>query len=78
MIIHYIHNKVNSLGGINIMSNTILIKRIGSTTYKVSVHFNQNATETMEQKFLRIISDYPLANGEKCGIINISQMSRSA
>ena len=78
MIIHYIHKKVNSLGGINIMSNTILTKRIGTTTYKVSVHFNQNATETMEQKFLRIISDYPLENGEKCGIIDVSQMSRSA
>lgn len=78
MIIHYIHKKVNSLGGINIMSNTILTKRIGTTTYKVNVHFNQNATETMEEKFLRIISDYPLANGEKCGIIDISQMSRSA
>ena len=78
MIIHYIQKKVNSLGGINIMSNIILTKRIGTTTYKVNVHFNQNATETMEEKFLRIISDHPLANGEKCGIIDISQMSRSA
>ena len=78
MIIHYIREKVNRLGGINIMSNTILTKRIGTTTYKVSVHFSQNATETMEQKFLRIISDYPLANGEKCGIIDVSRMSRSA
>ena len=78
MIIHYIHKKVNSLGGINIMSNTILTKRIGNTAFKVNVHFNQNATETMEEKFLRIISDYPLANSEKCGIIDVSQMSRSA
>ena len=30
------------------MSNTILTKRIGTTTYKVNVHFNQNATETNE------------------------------
>ena len=60
------------------MSNTILTKRIGTTTYKVNVHFNQNATETMEEKLLRVISHYPLANGEKCGIIDISQMSRSA
>ena len=49
------------------MSNTILTKRIGTTTYKVNVHFNQNATETMEEKFMRVISNYPLANGEKCG-----------
>lgn len=60
------------------MSNIILTKRIGTTTYKVNVHFNQNATETMEEKFMRVISNYPLANGEKCGIINISQMSRPA
>lgn len=60
------------------MSNTILTKKIGTTTYKVNVHFNQNAVETMEEKFLRIFSQYPLANGEKCGIIDISQMSRSA
>lgn len=60
------------------MSNTILTKKIGITTYKVNVHFKQNAAETMEEKFLRIFSQYPLANGEKCGIIDISQMSRSA
>jgi len=60
------------------MSNTILTKKIGTTTFKVNVHFNQNATETMEQKFIRVISNCPLANGEKCGIINVSQMSRSA
>ena len=78
MIIHYIHKKVNSLGGINIMSNIILTKRIGTTTYKVNVHFNQNATETMEEKFIRVISHYPLANGEKCGIMKTPQMSRSA
>ena len=60
------------------MSNTILTKRIGTTTYKVNVHFNQNATETMEEKFMRVISNYPLANGEACDIINVSQMSRSA
>ena len=60
------------------MSNAVFTKRIGTTTYKVNVHFNQNATETMEEKFIRVISHYPLANGEKCGIINVSQMSRSA
>ena len=39
------------------MSNIILTKRIGTTTYKVNVHFNQNATETMEEKFMRVISN---------------------
>ena len=60
------------------MSNIILTKKIGRTTFKVNAHFNQNATETMEEKFLRVISHHPLANGEKCDIINVSQMSRSA
>ena len=55
-----------------------LTKKIGRTTFIVNVYFNQNATETMEEKFLRVISKYPLANGEKCGIIDVSQMSRSA
>ena len=40
------------------MSNIILTKRIGRTTYKVNAHFNQNATETMEEKFLRVISHH--------------------
>lgn len=60
------------------MSNMNLTKKIGRTTFIVNVYFNQNATETMEEKFLRVISKYPLANGEKCGIIDVSQMSRSA
>ena len=60
------------------MSNTILSKRIGNTAFKVNVHFNQNATETMEERLLRVILHYPLAYGETCGIIGVSQMSRSA
>lgn len=60
------------------MSNTILTKKIGNTTFMVSVCFSATATETMEEKVLRIFSQYPLANGEKCGIIDVSQMSRSA
>jgi hypothetical protein len=30
-------------------------KRIGSTIYTVTVRFNPNATETLEQKLLRLI-----------------------
>ena len=59
------------------MSNTILTKKIGSTTFRVSVCFSATATETMEEKVLRIIQNH-LANGEKCGIIDVPQMSRSA
>ena len=32
-----------------------LLKRIGSTTYKVTVRFSEKATETMEEKLLRLM-----------------------
>ncbi len=32
-------------------------KRIGSTTYTVSVHFSQNSKETMNDKILRLIKN---------------------
>lgn len=32
-----------------------LTKRIGSTTYKVSVHFSQTSKETMGDKIIRLI-----------------------
>ena len=31
-------------------------KRIGSTTYKVSVHFSKTSKETMNDKILRLIT----------------------
>ena len=60
------------------MNNLFVSKRIGSTIYQVKVFFCENATETMEDKLLRIIQNQPLANGEKCDILSTSQMSRSA
>lgn len=30
-------------------------RKIGKTTYKVVVHFNENATETMQDKLTRIM-----------------------
>jgi hypothetical protein len=32
-----------------------LLKRIGSTTYKVTIRFSETATETLEDKVLRLI-----------------------
>jgi hypothetical protein len=32
-----------------------LLKRIGSTTYRVAIRFSETATETLEQKMLRLI-----------------------
>ena len=60
-------------------SNYIFMtRRIGTTTYKVKIFPNETSSETMENKILRLIVNHPLASGEKCGIIGIPQMSRSA
>jgi hypothetical protein len=32
-----------------------LLRRIGSTSYEVTVHFSNKETETMEDKLLRLI-----------------------
>jgi len=32
-----------------------LTKRIGQTTYKVNVHFNETSKETMSDKIMRLI-----------------------
>ena len=55
-----------------------MTKRIGNTTYKVKVVFSENSTETMEDKIIRIIKNEILANGEKCGIMDLPQMSRQS
>jgi len=55
-----------------------MTRRIGGTTYKVKVVFSENSTETMEDKILRIIKNDLLANDEKCGIMNLPQMSRQS
>lgn len=53
-------------------------RRIGSTVYKVKVVFNDKATETMEDKILRIIRNEVLNDGEKCDILELPQMSRQS
>ena len=52
--------------------------RIGSTTYKVKVVFNDSSIETMEDKILRIIRNEVHTNCEKCDIIKAPQMSRQS
>ena len=61
------------------MNNCIFMtKRIGTTIYKVKIFPNKNGMETMEDTILRLISNQPLANDKRCGIIDLPQMSRSA
>lgn len=52
--------------------------RIGGTTYKVKVVFNESATETMEDKILRIVRNEILEKDCLCGIMNAPQMSQQS
>ena len=60
------------------LKENVITRRIGSTTYKVRVEFSENATETMEEKILRMIKNESLTNGNECGIIESPQMSRQS
>ena len=55
-----------------------MTRRIGSTTYKVKVVFSGDASETMEEKILRMIRNEGSANGPECGIMDAPQVSRPA
>lgn len=60
-------------------SNTFsLIRRIGSTTYKTTVHCGENGTESFEDKILRPIRNEADTNEQKCGTMDTLQMSRPA
>ena len=52
--------------------------RIGGTTYKVKVVFNDSGTETMEDKVLRIIRNEVVTTAGTCDIIDAPQMSRQS
>ena len=56
--------------------NVFLTRHIGHTTYRVRVHFSENAEETMEDKILRLIRNDGMTNGPNCGILGVQQMSR--
>ena len=53
-------------------------RRIGSTTYRVKVYGSESATETMEDKILRMIRNETVNFEEPCDIINAPQMSRQS
>lgn len=55
-----------------------MTRRIGATTYKVKVVFNESGTETMEDKILRIVRNEVHTNGERYDIIGSPQMSRQS
>ena len=55
-----------------------IIRRIGGTTYKVRVVFNENGGETMEDKILRIVRNDMVTNDGTRGIMETPQMSRQS
>ena len=58
--------------------NSCFTRRIGSTVYKVRVYCSDTATETMEQKILRMIRNESNTNGLECGIMAVPQMGRQS
>ena len=57
-------------------NTAILYRRIGSTTYKVRVHFSDTAQETMNDKILHLIRRGAVTNGADCGTMGIPQTSQ--
>lgn len=55
-----------------------MTRRIGSTTYKVKVVFNDTGHETLEDKILRIVRNEAVTSGGTCDIMNPPQMSRQS
>jgi hypothetical protein len=42
-------------------------KRIGSTLYRVNIHFSESSTETMDDKILRLIKR-DIESGKRAGL----------
>ncbi len=53
-------------------------RRIGSTTYRVKVYGSETATETMEDKILRLIQNEAMNPCEAYAIMEAPQMSRQS
>ena len=53
-------------------------RRVGNTNFKVRVVFSENATETMEDKILRIVRNSGEHFGEMYDIMTVPQMSRQS
>lgn len=55
-----------------------MTRRIGGTTYKVKVVFNETGHETMEDKILRMIRNEGITTDGTCDIMDSPQMSRQS
>ena len=59
-------------------NQSYMTRRIGATTFKVKVVFNDTGQETMEDKILRIVRNEAMETGDFCGIMGTPQMSRQS
>lgn len=59
-------------------SFSYMTRRIGGTTYKVKVVWSETASETLEDKILRIIRNETVTSDGTCGIMDSPQMSRQS
>lgn len=59
-------------------SFSYMTRRIGGTTYKVKVVWSETASETLEDKILRIIRNETVTNAGTCDIMDSPQMSRQS
>ncbi len=53
----------------------VLVRRIGSTTYRARIFFNPDAKETLDDKVLRLLKN-DLNRGAGHGTMNVPQTTR--
>ena len=56
-------------------STAVMYRRIGSTTYKVRIHFSDTAEDTLHDKILHLIQNEDVTNMADYGILDAPQMS---
>ena len=63
----------------NIRNTTFTLRRrIGSSNYKVTVHFNGAGAENYEDKVFRLVQNEVLENASACGIMASPQTNRQS
>ena len=59
-------------------TSATMIRRIGSTVFKVNIFTKEDGSETMEDKIIRLIRREGLASPPDCGMMNMPQMNRQS
>lgn len=57
-------------------TDAVMYRRIGSTTYKVRVHFDADAQDTLHDKILHLIQNEAVTSGAGRGTMNVPQTSQ--